>query len=139
MSVQKRRQSASTSRLPNRYRALRQTLFHFIERVEKFFTRSFVSPLTRGETGPVNSVVDVVVKKLGELDVFGFDVLREKIDVFVFGELVEDAVEDGTDVVFAIVHDLSSFLVPKHRNSHPFFKIRIGRRVSLTQVMEAAH
>jgi len=128
MSVQKRRQSA-----------LRQTLFHFIERVENFFTRSFVSPLARGEAGPVNSVVDVVVKKLGELDVFGFDILREKIDVFVFGELVEDAVEHGTDVILAIVHDLFSFLVPKCRNSHPFFEIRIGRGVGLTQVMEAVH
>ncbi len=101
--------------------------------------RNVVSPLTRGETGPVNFVVDVVVKKIGELAVFGFDVLREKIDVFVFGKLVEDAVENGTDVILAIVHDPFSFLVPKCRNSHPFFEIRIGRGVGLTQVMEAVH
>jgi len=118
--------------------AFRQTLFHFIERIEKFFARNFVSPLAHGEAGPVNSVVDVVVKKIGELGVLVFDVLREKIDVFVLGELVEDAVEDGTDVILAIVHDLLRFLVPEHRNSHPFFEIRIGRRVRLTQVMEAA-
>src|SRR6266566_6067597 len=127
MSVQKRRQSASTSRLPNRYRALRQTLFHFIERVEKFFTRNFVSPLTCGEAGPVNSVVDVVVKKLGELDAFGFDILREKIDVFVFGELVEDAIEDGTDVVLAIVHNPFCLLVPKNGNSDAAIELWIGR------------
>ena len=119
--------------------AFRQTLFNFIERVEKFFARNVISPLTRGETGPVNSVVDVVVKKIGELAVFGFDVLREKIDVFVFGKLVEDAVEHGTDVILAIVHDLFRFLVPKCWNSHPFFEIRIGRGVGLTQVMEAVH
>src|SRR5213082_1839145 len=119
--------------------AFRQTLFNFIERVEKFLARTFVSPLTCGETGPVNSVVDVVVKKLGELNVFGFDVLREKIDVFVFGELVEDAVEDGTDVIFAIVHNPFCLLVPKNGNSDAAIELWIGRSVGFAQVAEAIY
>src|SRR5438477_10112754 len=75
--------------------AFRQTLFNFIERVEKFFARNVISPLTRGETGPVNSVVDVVVKKIGELAVFGFDVLREKVDVVFFANSLKTLLNMG--------------------------------------------
>ena len=40
----------------------------------------------RGETGFVNAVVHIVVKKSTELCVLGFDLFREKIDVLVAGQ-----------------------------------------------------
>ena len=103
-----------------------------IERVEKFLTRNFVSPLASSETSFVNAVVNVVVDEIGKLPMFGFDIFREKIDILVGCELVEHGVEHRADVVLAIVHDLFRFFVPKHRHRHAFLEVRIGGLVSLT-------
>ena len=89
------------------------------------------------ETGFVNAVVDVVVKKIAELRVLGFDVFREKIDLFVFREVVEDVVEHGANIVFAIVHDLFCLFVPKHRDGDSAIEAGIGRGVSFAQIVEA--
>ena len=43
---------------------IRQALFHFVERIEQFLASSFVDPLSRCETGAVNAVVDILIKKI---------------------------------------------------------------------------
>ena len=123
--------------LPEQVPTIRQAFFNFIERIEKLLAGDFVWPLARGEAGFVNAVVDIVVKKIAELGVLGFDLFREKIDIFVFRELVERAVKHGTNVVLTIVHDLFRFLVPKHRDGNSAVEPGIRCRVSFAQIMEA--
>src|SRR5437588_392721 len=89
-----------------------------------------------GETGAINTVIEVLVEKIVELFMLGFESLREKIDLFVFRKLIEGAVEHRANVVFAIVDDLFCFLVPKHRDRDSFLKIWIGRSVGFAQIMK---
>src|SRR4029077_11238941 len=98
-------------------------------RIEKSLARFLVSELARGETGSVNAVINVFVKDIVQLLVLGFDLFWEKIDIFVFRELVEYIVEHGTDVVLAIVHDLFRLLIPKHGDGDALLEIRISGRV----------
>jgi len=114
-----------------------EALFHFVERVEKSFAGAFVDLLPRGETGAINAVVDVLVEKIIELGVLGFEIFREKIDVLVRREFVKDEIEHRANVVLAIVHDLFRFLVPKHGNGDAIVEIWIGRAISFAQITKA--
>ena len=67
----------------------------------------------------------------------GFDILWEKIDVLIFGELIKCIVEHATNVVLAIIHDPFRFLVPKNRHSNALAVIWIGCLVGLAQELKA--
>ena len=66
----------------------------------------------------------------------GFDFLREKIDVPVFGKVIKDVVEHAADIVLRIVHDLFGLLVPQDRHGNAGAVIRIGRFIGFAQEME---
>src|SRR4029077_19045874 len=118
---------------------LRQTFFQFIERVEEFRARSFVWSLSRGETGSVNTVIDVVVEKIAEFCMLGFDLFWEKIDIFIFRDSIECGVKHAADIVLAVVNNLFRFLVPKNRHRYTLVEIRIGCLVSFAEKMEAIY
>ena len=117
----------------------RQALFEFIERCKNSAARNLVGPLAGGKTRAINAVVYIIIQKTRKLRVFGFDLLRKKIDVFILGELIKYVVEHATNVVLAIVNDPTRLLVPKHRDSNAL-GIMLGRRfVSFAQELEAVN
>ena len=114
-----------------------QSPFHFVQSVEQSFACSFVRLLPSREACAINAVVDILVEKIGELGLLRRYVRWEKIDILVLGELVEDAVEHRTDVVFAIVDDSLRLLVPQDWNSYPAVEFWISRFVGFAQIPKA--
>ena len=122
--------------IPKQVSTFRQTLFEFVERFENSAAGNLVRPLARGETSSVNAIVYIIVQKIGELRMLGFDIFWKKIQIFVSGKIVEDIIEHATDVVLAIVNYPFRFLVLEHRHSHALIEIWIGCLVSFTQKMK---
>src|SRR5258707_12113599 len=79
--------------------SFRQTLFKLVERFKKFAAGNLVWSLTRGETGSVDAIVNIVVQKTRELRVLGFDAFWKKIEIFIPGKIVKHIVEHAADVV----------------------------------------
>lgn len=123
--------------VPKQVSTFGQTLFELVERFKKSAARNLIRPLARSETRPVNAIVYIVVQKIGELRVLGFDGFWEKIDVLILGELIKYIIEHATDVVFAIINDPFSFLVPKHRHGDALIVIWVGCLVSFTKKLKA--
>jgi hypothetical protein len=122
--------------IPKQVSTFRQTLFEFVERFKNSAASNLVRPLARGETRPVNAIVYIIVQKISELRMLGFDIFWKEIQIFVSGKIVEDIVEHATDVILAIVNYLVRFLVPEHRHSHALTEIWIGCLVSFTQKLK---
>src|SRR5215470_4498444 len=117
--------------------AFRQTLFELIKRLKKFSTGDFVRALTRGESRFVNTVVHIVVDKIGELRMLGLNFFRKKIDGFISGKVIKHIVEHAADIILTIVHDPLCFLVPEDWHRYAGRIMRVGGCVSFAQKLKA--